>query len=434
MNRNVLEMVLAGLDAPVRSTLGALLGRTGDELHTGLSRGVAAVLASVAQYVRQEPNTAVAVDNLARGTAVLDGQADAVAAAVAKDLGVPGDVGRSLLAQLKPLTLSVLQKETSAQKLGATGLIGLLNTQLPLLKAWLSPTVGQALAGGGGLEALLKPLQVQVPVATAHDSPVAAPVSGGARIWPWAAAVLSGVAFFGGLKHCSEHPVAQTQLDNRQAANAAPKIVPVSAAPTNFSEAPVATDPAAANAAVMIASDQTVTAADGSKPNPPEAAAPLVEAEVPLSQASNEPEVVFPFRASAHSLVADPLASLGAALADGKPASEAEFELPGVQFESAKDVLKETSTPELMRVAALLNEYSDVRLRVEGHTDSRGTAQRNLKLSADRAVAVMNFLIDQGIAEGRLEAKGYGAERPRVSNDTAEGRAQNRRVSLVVIE
>ena len=67
---------------------------------------------------------------------------------------------------------------------------------------------------------------------------------------------------------------------------------------------------------------------------------------------------------------------------------------------------------------------------VEGHTDSEGDADYNLQLSERRAQAVADYLEAKGVAVGRLTAKGIGESQPMADNDTAEGRAQNRRVVL----
>jgi len=72
----------------------------------------------------------------------------------------------------------------------------------------------------------------------------------------------------------------------------------------------------------------------------------------------------------------------------------------------------------------------DVRILIEGHTDSQGPDAPNKKLSKGRADAVRDYFIGKGIASSRLETKGYGETKPVADNNTAEGRAQNRRVEL----
>ena len=95
---------------------------------------------------------------------------------------------------------------------------------------------------------------------------------------------------------------------------------------------------------------------------------------------------------------------------------------------SAPEALVETST-----VSEVLSELDNLMV-VEGHTDNTGDAARNLALSDDRARAVMDWLIAAGVSPDRLEARGYGEQQPVASNDTEDGRMQNRRVVLKILE
>jgi outer membrane protein OmpA-like peptidoglycan-associated protein len=85
----------------------------------------------------------------------------------------------------------------------------------------------------------------------------------------------------------------------------------------------------------------------------------------------------------------------------------------------------------LSDVARKLNDNPSWRLRVEGYTDNVGNKGANLTLSKERASAVMNWLLDHGVAPSRLKARGYGEARPLGNNATDDGRAKNRRVELV---
>ncbi|XKG48714.1 OmpA family protein [Halomonas sp.] len=84
----------------------------------------------------------------------------------------------------------------------------------------------------------------------------------------------------------------------------------------------------------------------------------------------------------------------------------------------------------LDEVARRLREHTDVRIRIEGHTDSRGSDQYNQSLSERRANSVRSYLASQGVAGNRMIAVGYGEQRPVASNQTDEGRALNRRVEI----
>lgn len=101
-------------------------------------------------------------------------------------------------------------------------------------------------------------------------------------------------------------------------------------------------------------------------------------------------------------------------------------------FATNKYELTEALKINLARIAGVLLVFSDLRITVEGHTDNRGTLDYNQALSAKRANFIMDFLIFQGIAPGRLKFAGYSYSRPVASNETSEGRRKNRRVDLVI--
>jgi outer membrane protein OmpA-like peptidoglycan-associated protein len=96
--------------------------------------------------------------------------------------------------------------------------------------------------------------------------------------------------------------------------------------------------------------------------------------------------------------------------------------------------LKEESKIELHKLIKLLTENPQMQIEISGHTDKTGKPDFNLKLSANRAKAVADYLIQNGIDPKRLLSKGYGETQPMASNDTEEGRAQNRRTEFKVIK
>jgi outer membrane protein OmpA-like peptidoglycan-associated protein len=102
-----------------------------------------------------------------------------------------------------------------------------------------------------------------------------------------------------------------------------------------------------------------------------------------------------------------------------------------VLFDTGSDVLKPGADDALNRVAQFLQGQSNVKLRIEGHTDSRGSSSYNEALSQRRADAVYRALVRRGVDSARIQALGRGMELPVASNDTAEGRQQNRRVELI---
>ena len=108
--------------------------------------------------------------------------------------------------------------------------------------------------------------------------------------------------------------------------------------------------------------------------------------------------------------------------------------LGGVVFDTGKSNIKANFYPELNAIATTMNINPGLKVEVQGHTDSVGRAASNMKLSENRAKAVMEYLVSKGIDAKRLSAKGLGEARPIATNDTPEGRAQNRRVELKPIK
>jgi len=110
------------------------------------------------------------------------------------------------------------------------------------------------------------------------------------------------------------------------------------------------------------------------------------------------------------------------------------FVLDDVNFETGKAALEEESFPVLDELVAYLNRKDDERIEVQGHTDNVGSAPSNLKLSDDRANTVRAYLLMKGIDPLRVTAKGYGMSQPVSDNKTDEGRAQNRRTEVKILE
>jgi outer membrane protein OmpA-like peptidoglycan-associated protein len=101
-----------------------------------------------------------------------------------------------------------------------------------------------------------------------------------------------------------------------------------------------------------------------------------------------------------------------------------------VTFSTGQSSILEESEVLLLEVVAILNAYPETKFALEGHTDSKFTEKFNQKLSEKRAASVLNFLTSNGIEASRLSTVGFGETAPVASNDTSEGRAQNRRVEV----
>lgn len=97
-------------------------------------------------------------------------------------------------------------------------------------------------------------------------------------------------------------------------------------------------------------------------------------------------------------------------------------------FVAGKSIVEPKFQTEIDQLSAFMKKFPDAKVEIAGYTDNKGSAAKNTKLSADRAEAVAKSLEATGIEKSRISAKGYGPTQPIASNDTAEGRAQNRRV------
>lgn len=117
-----------------------------------------------------------------------------------------------------------------------------------------------------------------------------------------------------------------------------------------------------------------------------------------------------------------------------KMSTGAKIVVENILFNTGKSTLKPESFPELNKLAVLLIKNEDVRIEVSGHTDNVGSAALNKRLSKARALTVKNYLVSRGVEEERMEYEGYGFDQPIAPNETKEGRAQNRRVEIKVLE
>jgi OmpA-OmpF porin, OOP family len=108
--------------------------------------------------------------------------------------------------------------------------------------------------------------------------------------------------------------------------------------------------------------------------------------------------------------------------------------LSNLFFEVDKYELQEKSIPELQKVILFLNNNPRVRIQINGHTDNVGADDYNMQLSLNRAKAVYDYLIKEGVPRHRVRYKGFGKNNPVASNDTAEGKSQNRRIEFELFD
>ncbi len=106
-----------------------------------------------------------------------------------------------------------------------------------------------------------------------------------------------------------------------------------------------------------------------------------------------------------------------------------------IQYEVNKAIIKPDSFGLLDEIVKVIQDNSYIKkIQIEGHASAEGDAKHNLKLSDDRAKSVRKYLVEHGVNEDRLIAKGFGITKPLASNDTEEGREKNRRVEFNILE
>jgi len=136
--------------------------------------------------------------------------------------------------------------------------------------------------------------------------------------------------------------------------------------------------------------------------------------------------------------VPGPAENQGCPVEQGEPLVEIEAKRLSlkdtIHFDTDKDTIQAESFPVLDQVARILKDHPELaHLRIEGHTDNVGGADYNKELSARRAASVARYLVGQGVAAARLTTAGLGFERPIATNETALGRARNRRVEFTIL-
>jgi outer membrane protein OmpA-like peptidoglycan-associated protein len=104
----------------------------------------------------------------------------------------------------------------------------------------------------------------------------------------------------------------------------------------------------------------------------------------------------------------------------------------GILFDVDKSALQTPATTNLQKLAVILNKYPDTQILIEGHTDNTGSEDHNMDLSIRRAQTVANYLGNQQVSPIRFHTAGYGETQPIASNETVDGRQQNRRVDIAI--
>jgi outer membrane protein OmpA-like peptidoglycan-associated protein len=153
----------------------------------------------------------------------------------------------------------------------------------------------------------------------------------------------------------------------------------------------------------------------------------------PITRLGIEFHQPYPREEGDHQMISNVRIAEGGKPAKQMLAGEGRIVTHGILFDTGSDVIKPESGPTLRAILALLNEDPGLKFAIEGHTDNQGGPKVNGPLSEKRAAAVKAWLVNQGIDAGRLTSKGLGQTKPLDTNDTAEGRANNRRVEFVKV-
>jgi OOP family OmpA-OmpF porin len=326
--------------------------------------------------------------------------------------GISSNSSKSLLSVAGPILMSVLGKQVAGQGLGSSGLMNLILGQ----KSHIAAAAPSGLASILGLSSLsslgdtaANAVRTGASAATSAAASAATETkeaAGGLMKWLLPLLLLggaiAGLLYF--LKGCNGQETVNTVSNTvNNAANTAANT---------------------ANNAVNTAANAVGTAADTLKAK--------------AGQAANAVAEALSFTLPGGVKVSFPKGSLEDQLItfvnDSKTAVDKNkwFNFDRLLFETGKATLKPESVEQLKNVAAILTAFPKVNIKIGGYTDNVGDAAKNKTLSQQRAENVKAELVKLKIDAKRMEAEGYGQEHPVASNDTEEGRQQNRRIAISV--
>ena len=414
----LLDNLMSMVTPQLMGTIANKLGESPDAVQKGLQGGLASVLGSMANksgdsgFLQQilglikspanDPAVLSDLGALASGTvpqALKDlsgqflsaifgssGKQSAVSNLLAQEASLMGSSASSLMGMAAPMVMGILGKQAaSASGLTAASLGSQLSAELPSLSRFLPAGLG-SLVGG-----------LSVPHAAApavHAAATEEAKSGGGG---WVLPALIGLLVLGGLFWYflkGNDPVKEA------------------ASKTSEAGSTVAGKAAEAGTAVSDAA-KGMWAALGE----------FFKRKLPNGVELNIP------RLGVENKLIDFIEDAS------KPADkETWFDFDRLLFDTGKATLQPESQAQLADVAAILKAYPKVHVRLGGYTDNVGDKAANVKLSQERAANVERELVKLGVDAMRLDSKGYGEEHPVASNDTEEGRAKNRRISMRVTE
>lgn len=345
---------------------------------------------------------------------VFGAKANNVADVIARYSGVKTSSASSLMSIASTVLLSLLGKKMADDGSGPVGLTSFLNSQTAYAQSAVPSSLGSLISAIPGLGLLgsltgnvsrpgsgnyVPPVQATTPPPAPSYQPDER--DSGNRWLPWLMLLLGAAALFFILRSCNNDKGSTNE--------------------TTTDTTSLTTD-ASAGADTIVNTVEAVV--DSSAEELEDLTAKLgafFKRKLPSGIELNIPE--FGIENNLVKFIEDP----------NKPVDKTTwFNFDRLLFDTGKATLKPASQEQLKNMAEILKAYPQVELKLGGYTDNTGSADVNKKLSQDRADSVKRELVKLGIAASRLDAEGYGQEHPVASNDTAEGRAQNRRIAVRV--
>ncbi|MNJ91455.1 putative lipoprotein YiaD precursor [compost metagenome] len=434
---NLIEMIKNEIGDDVVSSLSQKAGVSEDQVKTGLSAGIPAVLAGVlkngiggdsgflgkilsgASGMAGKPEDVLNGDHgdlLEKGKSLLGGlfgnDSDAVTGAVASSTGLSGPKSAGLLAMIVPLITGYISKLMASKEWGISDLVGKIFES----KADIAAAMPQGLSDSLGFASIKMP-NVNIPKVDVPkvELPKVPPVNYGVAqepksgsIFKWLIPLL--IILLGGWWLMGKMGCNSPKVENTVGANMD------SLGHTMDS----ATDAMKADA--MTARESIEGKLNEAGDFVRDLGVVIVKKlpdgkEIKVAENSVENKLIM--------FIED----------KDKPVDKTTwFTFDRLYFEPGKSVLKAESQGQINNIDAILIAYPTVKLKIGGYTDNTGDAAVNKKISDERANVAKNELVKMGIDAKRLDAEGYGAEHPIASNDTPEGRAQNRRIDIRVME
>lgn len=376
----IVPLLMAGVIKKASTTTGAIqvMGLLNENDEVSVFEKLSGLRTNLEQY------TSLTAAGAKMMPTILGGESEQATNIIATQSGISRSSVSNLLVVAAPVLISVVGKVFKTSGMGVSGLASLLMGQQERVAAALP-------AGLRSLMKLADPADFKEDQGPGASSLPQPQKSGISSLIPWALAALLLLATIFGIKSCmkSDAQVTTTVVDS----------IGISADKELDS-----------NSGAVVKTGQVTTAiGDFQKKQLPGGA----ELNIPAFGVENK---LIDF-------VEDSLKSVD---------KTSWFNFDRINFESGSAMLSSESLEQIENIASILKAFPKVSVKLGGYTDNTGDPAMNLRLSQERAEAVKTAIVSQGINTRRLEAEGYGKEHPVASNDTYEGRTQNRRIAILV--